>query len=196
MMARVTVFVTTMTACGGDSDDPLDNPNPIDNSSSQGGGENSDVKVLYFTLCTDWNYTDTEVKQYMSKYNYLIFGPDESSKNSDWWAINTQKKPNYRQIQVFYNFDDNGKLRESHAWYGIKTEQELQFLISETERIYGVTLERRGIYWEENPKNYTLKAETYNGKEVDKYISLGVSSIGTGSGYASVIIYRDKPSLW
>lgn len=190
MMALVAVFVTTMTACGGDSDDPLDNPNPIDNSSSQGENAGSNGhKVKYFIPCTDWNYTETEVKQYMSKENRV---KARTTSTGTSWSNDDSVSSYY--IQVWYYYDDNGKLYYSHVWYDTDKEymeEDFKYIVSETERIYGVKLRMSYstiiFQGEEVAANY-LYSDGENG--------MWIEVVRSGTDGIAFDIQNKKPSVW
>ena len=185
MMALVAVFTTTLTACGGDSDDPLDNPNPAGDKQGNETNDGDGHKVTYFTLCTNWNYTETEVKQYMSQFDWLTM-----KNNLDWG--NKIFTPRY-YIRVWYYLDDNGKLRESHVWYDCKwdnLEDDFKYIFSETERAYNVKLKMglmAALMGDDEDGAYNLYSDGKNGWWVE---------VGHGTEGVKVSVYKEKHSMW
>ncbi len=142
-----TVCMTFMTACGGSDDDPLDNPNPVNNNTNNGGdnnngnnGASADVSaVRYFVPCTEWGYTRQQVDAWMDKVDWMMLSFEDNNVAGENYTNIWEWKG--RKVEVYYEYETGAdRLKSVIEWYYLKSEAEVQYVVSETEKAFGVKL--------------------------------------------------------
>lgn len=169
-----TVCMTFMTACGGGDDDPLDNPNPINNNGNINAGDNNngnngssaDVSaVRCFVPCTEWGYTHQQVDAWMDKVDWMMLSfEDNNVAGKNYTNV---REWTGRIVEVYYQYESGAdRLKSVIEWYYLKSEAEAQYVVSETEKAFGVTLVQTQTFGELS--NLTVyKPAAGSGKDIE-----------------------------
>ena len=145
MMA--TVCMSFMTACGGGDDDPLDNPNPVNNNTNNGGDA---ARPAYFKPYMVWGSSMDQVSAWMTQYDNL----HAVTGNAGYLTYEVSGSTGWKTMEVWYEFFDNGSLSRAAVWYKAGSKDNVNWLIAETERLYGVTLVAAdALHYESAPKD-------------------------------------------
>ena len=168
MVAMMAAMCVTLTACGGSDDDPLDNPNPSSQGgggSSTGGGNTDNVTtVRYFVPCMEWGYTHQQVADWMQKVDWLML--DIKDGNVPGASYRTDFGWTGRRVEIDYIYEDGAdKLKSVVEWYYLKSEAEALYVVSETEKAFGVKMVLEQAL-KDNTSMAVYKAESGSGKDI------------------------------